>query len=418
MKYIWNLSLKNLFRNKLRSSVSIIAIAISVCVVVMLRGLIMGMIDSMVSLELQYSSGHIKVIDKEYESKERLLSLQHPVDGFNGEGAGKMEQELTDIQGVERVLSRLKFGAAATVDGEMVSMMAMGVQPEDEIAFTNVENNITNGRMVEMGKTEIALGTRLLVKINKNVGDSVTILFTDSFGSFRGYTFNIVGEIESGLKLLDEKVMYLPLDTAQNILDMPGMATELLLVTENYRDVKSYLPNVRKVFDENGASEEYLVQPWQEVNPMISMLTVAKHIYNIIYVMLIFLACFVVINTMVMIIKERTKEIGMMTALGLKSRDILYMFIMEGTVMGVFGSLLGVILGGIGNKILSEVGLNYAAALSDMDAEFLFKPIIYPVFTYENLIFSFILGVIITAIACIIPARRAAELEPTDALRQ
>ena len=108
----------------------------------------------------------------------------------------------------------------------------------------------------------------------------------------------------------------------------------------------------------------------------------------------------------------------MMTALGLKHRDILYMFIMEGTVMGIFGSLFGVIIGGIGNKVLSVVGLDYAAALSDLDAEFLFKPIIYPVFTWENLIFSFILGVIVTTIACIIPARRAAKLEPTDALRQ
>jgi putative ABC transport system permease protein len=130
------------------------------------------------------------------------------------------------------------------------------------------------------------------------------------------------------------------------------------------------------------------------------------------------LAGFVVINTMVMIVKERTKEIGMMTALGMKGKEILYMFIMEGIAMGVVGSFLGVIIGGIVTKIIAIIGIDYGEALSGVSENILMNPVIRPVLAFDNLIFAFVLGVLVTALTCIIPARKAAKLDPADALRK
>ena len=121
---------------------------------------------------------------------------------------------------------------------------------------------------------------------------------------------------------------------------------------------------------------------------------------------------------MVMIVNERTREIGMMSALGLKSKDILKLFIMEGTIMGVLGSFIGAIFGGIITKILANVGIDYTEAMEGVGEEILMKPVIYPSFSLENMIFGFVLGIIITGVACIIPARRAARMEPNDALRE
>ncbi|AZR72177.1 ABC transporter permease [Anoxybacter fermentans] len=417
MKYLWNLAVKNLSRNKLRSSISIAAIAISVCMVVMIRGFMLGILDSMVTLHIQYNSGHIKIVDQDYQKKERLLSLNHPVDGFSGEGVQKMADKLKEIPGIERVIQRLKFGAAASYEDKLIGMMGWGVKPADELAFTDIENQLVEGRMVKEGYKEVVLGTDLLKKLNLKVGDKITLFYTTAFGSFKGTTFEIVGRIESGLKLLDEIVFYIPLDQAQRILNMPDQVTELLLVTQDYRKVDSILPQVKELFAAEDPEGRYLVIPWDKSNDIIAGLKIAEKIYNIIYVLLIVLASFVVINTMIMIVKERTQEIGMMSALGLMKRDILFMFIMEGTVMGILGSLIGVIFGGVGVKILSIVGIDYTEALSGMEAEVLLKPILYPVFTIENLIFSFVLGVTVTAVTCIIPARKAAQLEPNEALR-
>lgn len=417
MKFLWNIAAKNLVRNKLRTSVSILAIALSVIMVVFTRGLVMGMFDSLVEMHIQYSAGHIKIIDEEYLRKERLLTLNSPVDGFEGEGVSEMAQRLEELPGVERSVQRLKFGAATTKDDEMIGMMAWGINPDDEKVLTDIEENLVEGRLVQLGEQEAVLGGSLLDKLNLQVGDKITIFYTTSFGSFKGITLSIVGRIESGLKLLDDNALYLPLDLAQRILEMPDQVTELLLVTSNYKKVKPVVKEVQDYFVAHDTDERYKVMPWNKFGSLIGMAQVADKVYNIVYILLIILASFVVINTMLMIVKERTAEIGMMSALGLKSRDILTLFVLEGTVMGIVGSFIGVVLGGILTKVVSVVGIDYTEALSGLSADMMMKSIIYPAFTFENLVYSFILGVVVTALTCIFPARKAAKLEPTEALR-
>jgi putative ABC transport system permease protein len=107
----------------------------------------------------------------------------------------------------------------------------------------------------------------------------------------------------------------------------------------------------------------------------------------------------------------------MMSALGLNAREILYLFAMEGAIIGVWGSAIGVIIGGIITKVFSIVGMDFGAAMEGMSADLMFEPIFYTVFSLENLIFAFILGVVVVTVACMIPARMAARLQPNEALR-
>lgn len=417
MKFLFNIAAKNLSRNKLRTSVSIGAIVFAVAIVVVLRGMILGILDSMLFLHVQYNSGHIKIIDQTYQQKERLLSLNHPVDGFNGEGAQTMLTEIEKIPGITGVMPRLKFGVGTSHDEELVGMLGWGVNPSAELAHTDLKKYLVEGRMVSEGKKEVVLGTRILEKLNLKVGEKITLIFTTSFGSLQGKTFEIVGKIDSKLKLLDEMVLFIPLDQAQKMLEMPDMVTELLVMTPDYNNVKSAFTNIQEYFHEKDITKRYHIFTWDRANGFIRYVSVARQIYNLIYVMIILLSSFVVINTMIMIVKERTKEIGMMTSLGLNKNDVLRMFMMEGLVMGLVGSFFGAILGGFGTIILSNVGIDYSEALAEFSGDILMRPILYPVFTLENLIFSFCLGVLVTTVASIIPARKAARLQPTEALR-
>jgi putative ABC transport system permease protein len=203
MKFLWNLAKKNLSRSKLRTSISIIAIAIAIIAVVFARGLISGMIESTFENHINYKAGHIRVVDEEYKLKERLLSLNYPVDGFNGEGATTMNEKLKQIKGVEQVVPRLTFAAVVSQEDELVRMMGWGVDPAEEIKFTNIDKSITEGRMVEPGNREMVIGAGLLMKLKRGVGDKVTILYTTPFGSFKGSTFEIVGKIQSSLPIFD-----------------------------------------------------------------------------------------------------------------------------------------------------------------------------------------------------------------------
>jgi len=415
MRFLITIAFKNMFRHRLRSIVSILAIAFAVMVIVFTRGLIDGMIESSYSLYIHYNTGHIKIIDEEYEQKERLLSLAYTVNGIGDKSLNEMEADLASIEDVEMLVPRLKFGAAVSTDEDLVQMLAWGVEGKKELEFTNIERELVEGKMVEAGKREVVMGTRLLEKIDREVGESVTMVYNTAFSSFNGATFKIVGRLESNLPLLNEQLVFMPLDTAQYLLYMDDELTELLLVTENREEVGPVLDSVNKYLAAEGG-EKYLARSWKAGDSFIQMLRISEHIYNAIYLFLVLLASIVVINTMVMIVKERTQEIGMMSALGLDSADILKLFVFEGAVMAVVGSFFGAAAGGIFTYYMSNIGLDYTAAFEDIDV--LMNPVIYPTFKFEHMLFAFVIGVLVTTLTSVIPARRAAKLDPTQALRE
>ncbi|HNR64897.1 MAG TPA: ABC transporter permease [Atribacterota bacterium] len=417
MNLLWNLAKKNLFRSRARTIVSVIAIAIAVMAVVFLRGMINGMLESTFKNHIYYKAGHIRVINREYQLKEHLLSLNYPVDGFKGEGYGQMVEKLKELEGVQQVIPRLKFWAMVTSGEKLINMTGWGVNPEEEIKFTGINRLITEGRMVKSGEREIVMGAGLLDKTGFQVGDRITFLYNTAFDSLKASTFLIVGKIESGLELLNKGLFYIPLEQAQKILEIDDEVTELLIITSDYKRAGSLLPSIQELFAQESTSGKYLIQLWNRDYDLVEIFVMAKTIYNFIYIFIIILACFVLINTLIMIVNERTREIGMMGALGLKPREILLLFAMEGIIIGVWGSAIGAIVGGVMTKIFSIVGIDFSAALEGVSADLLFESVFYTVFSLENLVFAFILGVVVVTVACMIPARMAARLEPQEALR-
>lgn len=417
MTYLMKIAFKNLFRSKLRTAVSIIAIAFGVMIVVFARGIVVGMIDSVFADHIQYNSGHIKIIDQDYLKKERLLSLQYPVEGFRGQDLDKMIEMLGSLDKVEAVIPRLKFAAMASTEEDLVTMSGWGVSPDKELLYTSIGEYLEEGRMVRPGRQEVVMGTALLDKLDARVGDRITLLFNTAFGSLKGVTFEIVGRLETGLKLLNEAVFYLPLDQAQRFLEMDGQVTELLLFLPGREAVPQVLPGVEELLSWEGG-ENYLALSYRETSDLIPLMDLSEMIFNFIYIFLVLLSCIVVINTMIMIIRERTREIGMMVALGLEKREILSLFLIEGGFMGLIGSLAGALAGYFLNSYLGKVGFDYGQALAGMDADILLNTMIYPAASLENTIFAFILGTVIVVLACLFPARRAVKLEPTEAMQE
>lgn len=417
MILLWTLAKKNLFRSKIRTIVSVIAIAIAIISIVFLRGLINGMLESTFKNHIYYKAGHIRIINIEYALKEDLLSLNYTVNGFAGEGYESIVEILKKEKDIQQIIPRLKFGAMVSSEDKLIKMVGWGVEPMEEEEFTGINRMINEGRMIKKGEREVVMGAGLLDKTGYQVGDKITFLYNTAFDSLQASTFLIVGRLQSELELLNESLFYLPLELAQQILEIPGEVTELLIICKDYQRLNPLFERVEEIFKESNPAEGYNIQPWNRGYDLIELFAIAKSMYNFIYIFIIVLSCFVLINTLIMIVSERTREIGMMSALGLKPVEILYLFAMEGIIIGVLGSTIGAVIGGIMTKIFSITGIDFSSAMEGVSAGLLFESVFYTVFSLENLVFSFLLGVIVVTISCMIPARIAAQMNPNEALR-
>jgi len=416
--FLFKLAFKNIFRHKLRTIISMIVIAFAVMIVIFSRGFINGMIHSLYSDSIQYNSGHVHIMRDEYFKKKRLMPLDFPINGFEDNNLNEMIRSIENIKEVKGVIYRLKFGSMISTGQELITLQGWGINPKKEFELTDIKERIVEGRMVQTEKLEIAMGTELLDKIDSEVGDKVTIIFNTSYSSLKGVTFNIVGRIESGLKLLDENVFFLPLGEAQRLLYMEDQVTEMLVLANERNQASEIQNSIKHLIEKNKALDKYVVMHYEESNVLLSYLNIAQLVYNQIYFLFVILASAVLVSTMIMIVKERTKEIGMMLALGLEEKGILILLIIEGSIIGLIGSFLGAIVGHYLSSILSEIGINVGTAVNSVSSDIMFNKMIYPTSSIGNSLFAFFAGVIIVILVSIIPARRAAKLEPTEAMKE
>lgn len=413
---LWRIALRNLGRSPARTALSIAAVAASVVIVVLMKGMVAGVLDSMEESTIRLSAGHVRVIDREYEVRERLMSLQYPVDGVSGEGYRSLSAAFEEIVQVAEIAPRIRFGGMVSVDEDLRSVAVTAGDPVVEAQLMRVERNLGEGRFFRAGEREAVLGRRLLNRLNLSVGDRFTLVFNTALGGLRGYTLTVVGAFESGLTYLDDGTVFIPLDVAQQALDLGPAVTEILLMAREKRDVPEMASAVVGALDRLGVDERYTVIPWYDHSEMMAYLQVGKRVYDLIYLAILFLASFVVINTFVMIVNERRREIGMLGALGLRPRQINALFLLEGGLCGVFGSLVGTIIGTAALALLSQIGI-YIPGVETVDAELMYPTRIFPILSAEVVVYALVAGIAVTFAAAYLPARQAARMPPTDALR-
>lgn len=417
MKDLFKIAWRNLNRNKVRTVIAILAITTVVAIVVFSRGLILGFSDNTYDLYIDNNLGHARIIQSEYRNREALLSLDYAIDGFQGAGLENMLLEIKELEETEYIVPRLKFGALyGGQANEMVRMAGFGIDPVAEKRHGLLLEEINRGRMPEEGN-EILVGVGLLDKLKADIGDQVTFMFTNYYQSLQGRTFTIVGVRESGFSEFDDNFFYLPLTTVQSMLGMEDQATEIMVFSTSRDRAEELEESLAILFQERDGTDNYSALAWQRTDPILELFLEMESIFDFIYIAIILMGTIAVISTLKMIIRERITEIGMMSALGLKPRDILKIFTAEGALMGIIGSAFGVLSGGLINLYLSRAGLHvqaYADTISGMDV--LVEPAFYPVFNLENLLVSFILGATVVTITCLWPARSAARLDPVTAL--
>lgn len=417
MQQLIRMAWRNLGRHQGRTRLSLLAVIMGVLVVILFKGFIDGMLETTIQHNINLNSGHLRIINPEYKVKERLLSLAYPV-GESGKSYHGLIKDIRKLPGISEATGRIRFGMILVNNDIQETVLGIGADLAAENRIGHLSRYLEGqggGRLSQPGQREILLGVDLLNKLHLNIGDKVNAIFNTSLGSFKIVTFTIVGGMASGLKMLDQSAAYLPLDQAMEFLEMDDMVTEIVVFGQDVdetrtiqRELENYLAT---------GNERLKVIAWDQYNQLIAMLDQTRALYNFLYALMLLLSSFVVFNTLMMVVAERTKEIGMLAALGVTPREIKLLFVFEGLMIALIGSAIGTFIGGLANWIFSQSGIDISPMLSTAPAELTIAPKLYPSYSLPVLLFSFVLGVVVTTAAAYLPARRASSLQPTEALR-
>ena len=400
---LFKLAYRNFFRNTRRSIISGISVALAITVIIFARSYINGILENISSNVVRLVSGHIRITTKEYERRERMIPLSEAIE---------LSPEFYDALPSEQIAltsPRIKFGVLLGEEELSIPALGYAFNPETEREIAGLQKRLIKGSYINSGERAAILGSGLAERLEVTVGDTLTIITRTAYDSPTGMNLLVKGIFQTGIGGMDRNLFYIPLDVGQILLDLEGRATEFAILLEQ---PDNSIPIARSI----QLGPDYSVIPFQ-YNPILRYINTAAVVYSIFYLVILLVACSAIANTMLMIVFERTKEIGMMKALGLNNLSIVGLLTIEAGIIGLIGSAVGSALGTIMSYWLKYQGLDMSRFSSTSSADMPFGPIIYFAPTPFIILTAFILGLLITVIVALLPISRAIKINPAKALK-
>ena len=401
-----HVAFRNITRNKRRSILSGIAIAVASMSIVFLFALVQGMRDDMSKNLATYFTGEIRIRNAQYEMYERYNPIHLTVDWET------VDHMLSGRSDVTAYVPRIGFPSAFYVNGGNHPALGIGADFALEASYQDLSSILKEGRIPEKGKNEMLIGAVLARDLKLNLGDRVTIISSTAARGNNAITLEVVGIAAFPVASMNAQVFWIPLDRAQYFLRMDGGVQEVLVMADGKE--RQSAASIKNAL-EAATGESFDVKAYQDISMMYGFIELAQYIYYFIGIFFLLLGSTVIINTTMMVIFERMREIGTLSALGMHGKELTRLFFMEGTIISAFGALLGVLFGTGIILYLGKFGLDFTDALSGIDMEI--SSVLYPRFNIWTTILVYIYSVVVSSLATLIPSRKASRIEPVEALR-
>ena len=410
MLFLTKLAFKNLARHRNRTLITASIIAFAIFFYILLDSLIGGMIGMAYQTIIDYETGHLQVVNQEYWEEEEKLPLDHlfPLDR-------SIQENISQIEGYVGSSPELSFQTQLSNGVDQLPVIGKGIIPQ---AFTEVfamEEQFVEGSMLTLGKDQAVLGKRLADLLELENGDYITLQFRDKTETFNTIDAQIVGLVHTSNPNVNQNFVYLPLDLVQQALNIDGQVSKMIVRLDNREraaaTVSSLAPELQKI------DRMLTVYGWHELEA-VSFAAVQNVENQIILAIILSIAAIAIINTVILAALERMKEIGMMKAMGLQNKEVVYTFVLESTGIGILGGIIGMFLGLVGVWGLVKFGVNFDAWM-DMEMASFGLPVLgrtYGVWNPGAFLKVFAFGVMISLLSSIIPAYWAADKDPVQAI--
>ncbi|MBC6366202.1 FtsX-like permease family protein [Algoriphagus sp. AK58] len=401
LKMAW----RNVWRNKTRSLIIMISVAIGLFAGLFVLGLYEGMMSERVRTVIDTEVAHLQVhhpeFKKDYDPKFTI-------------DENLLENELKKIPEIKAFSNRvLAQGMLATTTGTS-GVQIIGIDLEDEKEVSRVDLKVKEGELLDPGKKNgILISKKLAGKMKLKVGSKLVLTFTDIENTVTSGAFRVTGIYQTINTPLDERIVYVNRATLMDDLGLRESSHEIAVILNKDEDLDLVKNGVQAQFP------QYSVLTWKENSPETELLVGTINQYSSIIIGIIMIAlAFGIINTMLMSVIERTREIGMLTALGMNRKKIFLLILTETLILTLVGVPIGFICSWFSILYFSKTGIDISSFSEEAMSSFGFGSMIYPEFPFATMD-SVLLIVFITAlISALFPSWKAIKLQPADALRQ
>lgn len=408
--FLTKLAFKNLVRHRNRTLITSIIIAFAIFFYILMDSLIGGMTDMSYETIIDYEAGHLQIVDQHYWEEEDELPLDNLLT-INEE----LKNEIVNLEGFLASSSELSFSAQLNNGIDELPVLGKGVISEDFLNVFALEKQFVEGSIFTDGQYQAVLGKRLADLMELMVGDYITLLVKDKNDTFNTIDAEITGLFHTTNPNVNQNIVYLPLGIVQQALNVDEQVSKYIIRLDN-KDLAADLVDNFETSLQNENSN-LAVYPWNELEAF-SFAGAQQMENQIILAIILSIAAIAIINTVILAALERMKEIGMMKAMGLQNKEVIYTFVMESTGIGILGGIIGIFMGIIGVYFLVQYGLDFDAMIG-MDMSSFGLPALgrtYGVWNPAAFIKVFSFGILISFLSSILPAYWAADKDPVKAI--
>ena len=331
---MWMLKLAwlNLWRNKSRTLISMAAIFFAVVLSVLLSCLSDGAFDNLIKNMVGYYSGYVQIHKAGYWDEQTLEN--------SFRASATLEDSIRKVNTVSGITPRLEsFSLAAS--GELTKgVLVIGIDPLRENQATSLESKLISGQYLSESGNEVLLCEGLAKRLKLNLNDTLILIGQGYHGSTAAGQYRVIGLVQFGSPDLNDRMLFMPLATAQELYSAESMVTSYVLVLNETKNLDETAQQVR-----NAIRNTYEVMTWEEIMPDIkqhieSDTTSDKVFLGILYI-LVGLGIF---GTLLMMMVERSFELGMLMAIGMKKSKMIFLLVSESVLTVMGGCIIGIIL--------------------------------------------------------------------------
>jgi ABC-type lipoprotein release transport system permease subunit len=409
---LWLIAYRDLGRNKRRSVLTLAAVALGMGLLIVMSGLIKGAVDGSVANAIRLQTGHLQVRAAPYDEEEVSLEWKDLLADPEG-----LATQIRARSGVRLATPVLWASGMLTAGDESVGVQVFGIDPLSGVHTPIRDALVAGAFLTPDDRSGLLMGQRLARSLGLSVGDRISLVVSTADQQPDEALFTIRGLYTTGVASYDETRVFLTLSKAQAFTRTEGHASAIVVLLDQRDNADAVAATLRAP---GGQAQELRVLTWRDLNQVLLQAMEASAVFlGMMNLVVLAVVAIVIANTLLMAVFERTREMGILAALGMKGRQILAMFLLEAGTLGLAGIALGLVLGGVGIAYLATAGLpiGEAAAAGEASNMITYGNILYARFSLPDTVSLSLAGLGITLLAALYPSWFAARLEPIEALR-